>query len=90
MQKGLQKQCKQHEESDDNYKILMNINELSGAQPDGYSIRFPFYVLGERDASVVFTETQDPDWFSDNVYEFSKIINFYTNKKKLQFLEDCK
>lgn len=73
----MQKQCKFHQESDDNYNKLININELSDAQPDGYLVRFPVYILGERDASVVFTETQDPDWFSDNVYEFSKILNFH-------------
>ncbi|XP_031630189.1 uncharacterized protein LOC116345171 [Contarinia nasturtii] len=66
----LKKQCKQYEEWDDNYREMMNLSDVSGSQPDGYLVRFPFYALAERDAHIVFTETENPDWFSDEVYEF--------------------
>lgn len=72
VKKGLKKQCKQYEEWDDNYRQLMKLSDVPGAQPDGYLVRFPFYVLAERDANIVFSETENPDWFVDNVYEFGK------------------
>lgn len=50
----------------------MSLDDVPGSQPDGFILRFPFYVLGERDANVVFADTQYPDWFLDDVYEFSK------------------
>lgn len=62
----------QYEESNDDYRQLMSLDDVPGTQPDGYLLRFPFYILGERDANIVFAETQYPDWFLDNVYEFSK------------------
>lgn len=66
---GLNKQCKLYEEWDNDYKKLMNISDVLGLAPDGYLVRFPFYILAERDAHIVFTETENPDWFTDNVYE---------------------
>lgn len=75
---GLNNQCVQYEESNDDYRQLMNLDDVSGSQPSGFILRFPFYVLGERDANVVFAETQYPDWFLDDVYEFSKSVAFYS------------
>lgn len=68
----------QYEESNDDYRQLMSLDDVPGTQPDGYLLRFPFYVLGERDANVVFAETQYPDWFLDDVYEFSKNVAIIT------------
>lgn len=48
----------------------MKLSDVPGSQPDGYLVRFPFYALAERDAHIVFAETENPDWFVDNVYEF--------------------
>lgn len=76
--KGLNNQCVQYEESSDDYRQLMSLDDVPGSQPSGYILRFPFYVLGERDANVVFAETQYPDWFLDDVYEFSKNAAFYS------------
>lgn len=67
---GLKKQCKQYEEWDDNYRQLMKLSDVPGSQPDGYLVRFPFYALAERDANIVFSTTENPDWFVDEVYEF--------------------
>lgn len=73
---GLSHQCKQYEESEDEYRQLMNLSDVAGTQPDGYLVRFPFYILAERDAHVVFTESESPDWFADNVYEFGNVNRF--------------
>lgn len=69
---GLWKQCKHYEEWDDNYRQMMKLSDLPGSQPEGYLVRFPFYALAERDAHIVFSETENPDWIADDVYEFGK------------------
>lgn len=71
---GLKKQCKEYEEWDDNYRQLMKLSDVTGVQPEGFLLRFPFYVIAERDAHIVFSESQNPDWFVDDVYEFGKYI----------------
>lgn len=38
-------------------------------QPSGYLVRLPFYVLAPRDAHIVFSPTESPNWTRDNVYE---------------------
>lgn len=67
---GLKKQCKEYEEWDDNYRQMMALSDIPGSQPDGFLVRFPFYVIAERDAHIVFSVSQNPDWFVDDVYEF--------------------
>lgn len=71
---GLKKQCKEYEEWDDNYRQMMELSDVPGSQPDGFLVRFPFYVIAERDAHIVFSESQNPDWFVDDVYEFGKYV----------------
>lgn len=51
---------------------MMKLSDIPGTQPDGYLVRFPFYVVAERDAHIVFAQTENPDWFVDDVYEFGK------------------
>lgn len=70
----MNKQCKEYVEWDDDYKKLTNITDVLGINPDGYLVRFPFYIVAERDAHIVFTETDNPDWFTDNVYEIGKFM----------------
>lgn len=70
----MKKQCKQYEEWDDDYKQLFALDSIEGLQPDGYLVRFPFFILAGRDAQITFTQTENPDWFSDDVYEFCKSI----------------
>lgn len=66
---GLQKNCKTFEEWDEEYRTMIPLADVPGVQPENYLVRFPFYILAERDANIVFSETQDPDWLVDNVYE---------------------
>lgn len=51
---------------------MMKLSDVPGSQPEGYLVRFPFYILAERDAHILFSETENPDWFVDDVYEFGK------------------
>lgn len=71
---GLKKQCKEYEEWDDNYRQMMALSDIPGSQPDGFLVRFPFYVIAERDAHIVFSVSQNPDWFVDDVYEFGNFL----------------
>lgn len=52
----------------------MKISDVPGTQSAGYLVRFPFYILAERDAHIIFTETNHPNWATDNVYEFGKFL----------------
>lgn len=55
----------------------MKLSDVPGTQPDGFLVRFPFYVIAERDAHIVFSQSQNPDWFVDDVYEFGKYCIFF-------------
>lgn len=46
--------------------------DVPGLQPESYLVRFPFYILAERDATIVFSETASPDWLVDNAYEIGE------------------
>lgn len=69
---GLTKQCQQRTEKNYDYKKLMKISDFPGIQPKGYLVRLPFYVLAPRDAHIVFSATESPNWTRDNVYEICK------------------
>lgn len=79
---GLQKNCKTFEEWDEEYRTMIPLADVPGVQPENYLVRFPFYILAERDANIVFSETQEPDWLVDNVYEICeyKRIKICENK----------
>lgn len=51
---------------------MIPLANVTGVQPENYLVRFPFYILAERDANIVFSETQNPDWLVDNVYEIGE------------------
>lgn len=78
---GLKKFCKSYEESDEEYRMLFPLTDVPGAQPENYLVRFPFYILAERDANIVFSEKQNPDWLVDDVYEICK--QFRQQQKKI-------
>lgn len=69
---GILKQCTQYKEKDYEYRNLTSINNIDNGQPDGYLVRLAFYVLAQRDAHVIFTTSDHPDYRTDNVYEFCK------------------
>lgn len=69
---GLDQSCMQYEEFDDDYRMMMSFTDVPGIQPENYLVRFPFYILAESDARVIFTETADPDWLADDAYEIGK------------------
>lgn len=69
---GLQKTCKTFDGQDDQYRMMMPLANLLDSQPKNYLLRFPFYILAESNAYIAFSETENPDWLVDDVYEFGK------------------
>lgn len=69
---------------------MMKLSDVPGTQPEGFLVRFPFYALAERDAHILFSQTPNPDWFVDDVYEFGKKKQFFFNfEKKKHLVNDC-
>lgn len=66
---GLKRQCHEYQEWEYDYNKFFNLSAIAGPAPEGYLVRFPFYILADRDANVIFTETDDPDWQADYAYE---------------------
>lgn len=66
---GLTKKCLLRQERKYDYKKLMKISDFPGIQPKGFLVRLPFYVLAPRDAHIVFSKTEEPNWTRDYVYE---------------------
>lgn len=60
----------------------MKISDYPGIQPKGFLVRLPFYVLAARDAHIVFSPTEQPNWTRDNVYEIRKKSIQQKKKKK--------
>lgn len=77
----LSKKCKVREEKNYDYKTLMKISDIPGIQPSGYLVRMPFYVLAPRDAHIVFSPTESPNWTRDNVYEI--LVGGWANNRTL-------
>lgn len=66
-------ECKKYTASK-KYQQFIDLNSIEGAQSPGYIARFSFYVLGKRDAHIVLTMKNNPDWRKDSVYEICKFI----------------
>lgn len=75
---GLVKQCKLREERNYDYKKLIKIDDIPGIKPNGYLVRLPVYILAARDAHIVFSAKESPNWTRDYVYEICKRMNITT------------
>lgn len=71
---GLIKQCELHEEKDYVYKKLLPINSITYGQQEGYMVRLSFYVIADRDAHIIFTTSDQPNYATDSAYEICKCI----------------
>lgn len=50
----------------------MKISDFPSITPDGYLVKLPFFVIAARDAHIVFSPTERPNWTRDNVYEICR------------------
>lgn len=69
---GVYRQCERYEAKDYTYNNLSKISNIPNSQQEGYLVRFSFYVMGERDAYIIFTTSDKPSWNTDSAYEISR------------------
>lgn len=90
---GLQRNCLTYKVWDEENRELYPLADMPGVQPENYLVRFPFYILAERDATIIFSETKNPDWLVDNAYEigekFGDTFAIGLDKKKSTAWTDC-
>lgn len=64
--------CKWYEAWENEYKQFHKLSDIKDSQPDGYLVKLPLYVSGARDAHILLSPTDKPDWDADNVYEIGE------------------
>lgn len=69
----LQTRCTYYSNFDYDYKKFIKIGDINHSQPDGYVVRMILYLMGERDAHVLLTMNDHPDFERELVYEFGKV-----------------
>lgn len=79
---GMQKNCKKTEVESGQYETMIPLSDIPNVQPEGFLVRFPFYILAERDAKIVFSETENPDWLIEEVYEVGKNTFFISLRQR--------
>lgn len=55
------------------------MSDIRNVQPEAYFARIVFYVQGARDANIIFTVTNHPNFELDNVYEFGMLLSYRHN-----------
>lgn len=64
--------------SDYDYKGYIKISDIKNSQPDGYILRLVLFIQGARDANILLTTSNQPNFDRDFVYEISEShINFH-------------
>lgn len=66
--------CDYYKATENKYELFEPLSSIANSQPDGYIARFPIYALGARDAHIVLTQSDKPDWEKDSAYEICKYI----------------
>lgn len=64
------KSCKSEQVKDNEYKKFIPLSEIIGETKKGETLNLPLLVRGEKNAHIVFTTSDHPNWETDNVYEF--------------------
>lgn len=73
---GLKTSCDRYEQKIHGHYNLFKISDVENAQPNGYLVRFPFYMVGVDDFNVVFTTSdhQTSAFSQDDAYEAGERI----------------
>lgn len=71
--------CKWYEAWENEYKKFHKLSDIKDSQPDGYLVKLPLYVHGSRDAHILLSATDKPNWETDNVYEIGEYYAGYSN-----------
>lgn len=78
-----------YDTADYDYKDYIKISDIRNSQPDNYILRIVLFIQGGRDANILLTTSDHPNFERDFVYEigklhtkfwsFSVLSNFYFN-----------
>lgn len=52
-----------------NYEKFIPLKEIPGALAEGFIVNLPLLVKGDKEAHILLSETDKPNWEVDNVYE---------------------
>lgn len=55
---------------ENNYEKFIALKDIPGAVQEGSIVNLPFLIKGDKDAHIVLSATDKPNWEHDNVYEF--------------------
>lgn len=77
---GIRKHCTRYEESDYEYRNLTKISNIHYGKQEGYVVRLAFYALADRDAHIIFTTNDLPNFQTDFAYEICELYDLYKNK----------
>lgn len=67
--------CDYYASNEYNYTHFVELSSLKDAQPTGYWVRVPVYVIGPRDGHIILSTTDHPNRSVDFVYEIRKLYN---------------
>lgn len=67
---ALEKFCSKYDTWDYEYKHFQEISDINPLlQPEGFWIRFPFYVVSKKNAHILLSLTKYPNELNDSMYE---------------------
>lgn len=61
--------CKWYEAWENEYKQFHDLADIKDSQVDDYLVKLPLYVQGSRDAHILLSATDKPNWATDYAYE---------------------
>lgn len=73
---ALEKFCNKYDTWEYKYDHFQEISDINPAlQPEGYLIRFPFYIKGKRFAHILLSVTENPNEAKDSLYEIGQLFS---------------
>lgn len=73
--KVLTSKCALSKTKDDKYKYFIHISDIINPSAANYILRMVFYAQSGRDASILLSTSNHPDYERDDVYEFGNNIS---------------
>lgn len=79
-----------YDSADYDYKDYVKISDIANSQPDQYILRLVLFIQGGRDANILLTTSNQPNFERDFVYEIGEfqslnLFELHLKKKYLQF-----
>lgn len=72
--------CAHYSISEYDYQDFTKLSDIKNSAPDGYILRIVLYIQGSRDANIILTTSNHPNFERDFVYEFGKLRWFFPSR----------